>query len=285
MHNQDLSGFFISIPFERFMITFRILLCRFYDVADEDLDDALKGVVVTVDLADNLSVMKTIRGRHCLLHDKRMAVPMDLFLEAVKVSFKFSLFVVGGQAIEQLRGAPMGSHFSPAACHAVVSLYERMYFSHCLLNSVRLPTYGLVVRYVDNRLSLISDRHRNVAAIQAFLHQDVCVPPIVLEYEEGNLFLGFHVDLQQLRIKYVQPVETWKFLHPLSAANSRTLLSSFRSRAHLVARASWPKTQCDDDLIQLVQSYVKQAFDPKMMAPILRRVRHQFDILQHSADE
>ncbi|CAE7351970.1 unnamed protein product [Symbiodinium natans] len=240
------------------MITFRILLCRFYDVADEDLDDALKGVVITVDLADNLSVMKTIRGRHCLLHDKRMAVPMDLFLEAVKVSFKFSLFVVGGQAVKQLRGAPMGSHFSPAACHAVVSLYEHMYFSHCLLNSVRLPTYGLVVRYVDNRLSLIFDRHRNVAA-------DVCVPPIVLEYEEGNLFLGFHVDLQQLRIKYVQPVETWKFLHPLSAANSRTLLSSFRSRAHLVARASWPKTQCDDDLNQLVQSYVKQGFDPKMM--------------------
>ena len=26
----------------------------------------------------------------------------------------------------------------------------------------------------------------------------------VLEYEEGNLFLGFHVDLQQLRAKYVQ---------------------------------------------------------------------------------
>ena len=46
--------------------------------------------------------MKTIRGRHCLLHDKRTAVPMDLFLEAVKVSFKFSLFVVGGQAIQQL---------------------------------------------------------------------------------------------------------------------------------------------------------------------------------------
>ena len=82
MHHQDLSGFFVSMPLERFMITFRILRCRFYDVADEDLDEALKGVVVTVDLVDNLSVMKTIRGRRCLLHDKRTAVPMDLFLEA-----------------------------------------------------------------------------------------------------------------------------------------------------------------------------------------------------------
>ena len=46
MHNQDLSGFFVSIPLERFMTTFRILLRRFYDVADEDLDEAMKGVVV-----------------------------------------------------------------------------------------------------------------------------------------------------------------------------------------------------------------------------------------------
>ena len=100
MHNQDLSGFFVSI--------------LFYDVADEDLDEALKGVVVTVDLVDNLSVMKTICGRHCLLHDKRTA----LFLEAVKVLFKFSLFVVGGQA----------------ACHAAVSWCEHLFFSQCLLN-------------------------------------------------------------------------------------------------------------------------------------------------------
>ena len=38
----------------------------------------------------------------------------------------------------------MGSHFSPAACHAAVSLYEHLYFSQCLLNSVRLPTACLL---------------------------------------------------------------------------------------------------------------------------------------------
>ena len=92
MHDQDLSGFFVSIPRERFTIPFRILLCRFYDVADEDLDEALKGVVVTVDLVDNLSVMKTIRGRHCLLHDKRTAPRWIYFWKLLKCrsSFRFS---------------------------------------------------------------------------------------------------------------------------------------------------------------------------------------------------
>ena len=225
LHNQDLSGFFVSIPVERFMLTFRILLTKFYGCADEDLDDILQNATITVDLANDLSVMKTIRGRHCLVHDKHVAVPMRLFLEAVRVSFKFTLFAVGGQTIQQLRGAPMGSHFSPAACHAVVSLYEHMYFGHCLLQSARMPSFGLVVRYVDNRLCLLRQSCDKQLVVQAFLHQDVYIPPIVLEYEEGNVFLGFEVDPTARTVSYVQPDASWKFLHRLSAANARTLLS------------------------------------------------------------
>ncbi|OLP85787.1 hypothetical protein AK812_SmicGene33178 [Symbiodinium microadriaticum] len=96
LHNQDLSGFFVSIPVERFMITFRLLLAKFYGCADEDLENTLHHATITVDLANDLSVMKTIRGRHCLIHDKHVAVPMRLFLDAVRVSFKFTLFTVGG---------------------------------------------------------------------------------------------------------------------------------------------------------------------------------------------
>ena len=60
------------------MLTFRILRAKFYDCADEDLEDTLQGATVTVDLANDLSVMKTIRGRRCLIHDKHVAVPMSL---------------------------------------------------------------------------------------------------------------------------------------------------------------------------------------------------------------
>ena len=157
------------------MITFRLLLAKFYGCADEDLENTLHHATITVDLANDLSVMKTIRGRHCLVHDKHVAVPMHLFLEAVRVSFKFTLFTVGGQTIQQLRGAPMGSHFSPAACHAVVSLYEHMYSGHCLLQSARMPTFGLVVRYVDNRLALLHQNCDKQSVVRAFLHPDIYI--------------------------------------------------------------------------------------------------------------
>ena len=234
------------------------------------------------DLANDLSVMKTIRGRHCLVHDKHVAVPMCLFLEAARVSLKFTLFTVGGQTIQQLRGAPMGSHFSPAACHAVVSLYEHMYFGHCLLQSARIPTFGLVVRYVDNRLGLLHQSCDKQLVVQAFLHQDMYIPPIVLEYEDCNVFLGFEVDPIARTVSYVQPDASWRFLHRLSAANTRTLLSSFRSRAHLITRASWPKEQRDRDLHLLQQAYMDQAYDERLLSPILRHIRFQADF-RHSS--
>ena len=277
LHNQDLSGFFVSIPVERFMITFRLLLTKFYGCADEDLENTLNNATITVDLTNDLSVMKTIRGRHCLIHDKHIAVPMRLFLEAVRVSFKFTLFTVGGQTIQQLRGAPMGSHFSPAACHAVVSLYEHMYFGHCLLQSARMPTFGLVVRYVDNRLALLHHSCDKQSVIRAFLHPDVYIPPIVLEYEDGNIFLGFDIDPVTRTVSYVQPDASWKFLHKKSAANTRTLLSSFRSRAHLITRASWPQEQRDRDLRLLQQAYVNQDYDEHLLSPILKHIRFQAD--------
>ena len=222
--------------------------------------------------------MKTIRGRHCLVHDKHVAVPMRLFLEAVRVSFKFTLFTVGGQTIQQLRGAPMGSHFSPAACHAVVSLYEHMYLGHCLLQSARMPTFGLVVRYVDNRLGLLHHSCDKQTVVRAFLHPDVYIPPIVLEYEEGNIFLGFEVDPVARTVTYVQPDASWKFLHKRSAANTRTLLSSFRSRAHLITRASWPHEQRNRDLHLLQQAYMNQDYDEHLLSPILRHIQFQADL-------
>ena len=259
------------------MITFRLLLTKFYGCADEDLESTLNHATITVDLTNDLSVMKTIRGRHCLIHDKHIAVPMRLFLEAVRVSFKFTLFTVGGQTIQQLRGAPMGSHFSPAACHAVVSLYEHMYFGHCLLQSVRMPNFGLVVRYVDNRLALLHPSCDKQSVIRAFLHPDVYIPPIVLEYEDGNIFLGFDIDPVTRTISYVQPDASWKFLHKKSAASTRTLLSSFRSRAHLITRASWPQEQRDRDLRLLQQAYVNQDYDEHLLSPILKHIRFQAD--------
>ena len=133
----------------------------------------------------------------------------------------------------------------------------------------------MVVRYVDNRLGLLHRSHDNQLIVQAFLHQDVYIPTIVLVYEDGNVFLGFEVDPTVRTVSYVQPDASWKFLHRLSAANTRTLLSSFRSRAHLITRASWPKEQRDRDLQLLKKAYLDQDYDERLLSPILKHIRLQ----------
>ena len=140
-----------------------------------------------------------------------------------------------------------------------------------------MSTFGLVVRYVDNRLALLHQSCDRQSVVRAFLHPDVYIPPIILEYEEGNIFLGFDIDPVARTVSYVQPDVSWKFLHQRSAANTRTLLSSFRSRAHLITRASWPHEQRNRDLRLLQQAYVNQEYDAQLLSPILRHIQFQAD--------
>ena len=141
-----------------------------------------------------------------------------------------------------------------------------------------MPSFGLVVRYVDNRLGLLHQSCDKQSVVRAFLHPDVYIPPIVLEYEECNIFLGFEVDPVARIVSNVQPDASWKFLHKRSAANTRTLLSSFRSRAHLITRASWPHEQRTRDLHLLQQAYMNQDYDEHLLSPILRHIQFQADL-------
>ena len=71
-------------------------------------------------------------------------------MDAINLSFKFSLFQVGNQVVEQIRGAPMGSPLSPSLCHAVLSLFEDCYFRRLLHNAVFREEDFVALRYVDN---------------------------------------------------------------------------------------------------------------------------------------
>ena len=229
LHNQDWAGFWVSIPLHRFLQDVKLLLCKAYDLRECDLHDGLHGVYVTVDMTNATAPMRLFRGRYCSPATKVYSIRMDLFMMAVELSFKFSLFTVGRQVVQQSRGAPMGSPFSPSVCHAVISLFEHQYFSRILLSPIISSSQCWVGRYVDNRLTLLSPMLEKLPMFAAFLHEEVYVPPILLEYEDGDVFLGFHVDLSRMEVRFVQPRVSWQFLHHKSARGERTLLSSLRS--------------------------------------------------------
>ena len=272
LHNQDLAGFFVSIPLNRFLEAVRLLLCKAYDLSDRDLHDGLRGVFMTVDRTNSTAPMRLFRRRCCSPAPKLYSMRMDLFLTAVELSFKFSLFSLGNQVVQQSRGPAMGSPFSPSVFHAVISLFEHQYFSRTLLSPISSSSRAWVGRYVDNRLTLLSPVLAKLPIFAAFLHEEEYGPPAPLEYEDGAIFLGFHVDLPRMEVRFVQPQAPWQFLHHKSACGERTLLSSLRSRAHMIIRSPWPASRREKDLTLLYSCYVKQGFSSLKVEKLLRKI-------------
>ena len=188
LHNQDLAGFFVSIPLHRFLQAVKLLLCEANDLQEFDLRDGLNGVYVTVDMTNATAPMRLFRGRYCSPAPKVYSIRMDLFMMAVELSFTFSLLAVGRQAVQQSRGAPMGSPFSPSVCHAVMLLFEHQYFSQSLLSPITPSSQCWVGRYVDNRLTLLSPMLEKLPMFAAFLHEEVYGPPVLLEYDSVTSF-------------------------------------------------------------------------------------------------
>ena len=276
--NQDLAGFFISIPQERFGVALRFMLCRLYNVAFfSDLPAVLVDKRVTVRLDKDEKIRKVFKGKLCRAGGKDVCIPMALFLPAVDCSFKFNMFRVGRHVFEQRLGSPMGSPISPALCHAVVTDFEHRVFSHILRNNAGLATFPtgslFVARYVDNRIAMMTRFVANLSVLSAFLAPDVYLPPICLEDEEGSIFLGFDIQIQCAAVKFVHPTERWQLLHKSSAASERTLLSGLRSRSVNVARCCWPKHQANEDLETLCQWYLVHGFSRSEVASATRLAR------------
>ena len=81
----------------------------------------------------------------------------------------------------------MGSPFSLSICH--------QYFSRTLFAPIESSNVAWVGRYVDNRLTLLSPLLEKMPPVAAFLHLEAYGPPVLLECEDGDVFLGFHVDV------------------------------------------------------------------------------------------
>ena len=140
-----------------------------------------------------------------------------------------------------------------------------------LLSPILTSSQCWAGRYVDSRLTLLSPMLAKLPVFAAFLHE-VYGPPVLLEYEDGDVFLGFHVDPARMEILFVQPQASWQFLHQNSACSHGTLRSSLRSRAHMILRSSWPAMRRDADLRLLHGCYVRQGFPSLKVEKLLRRI-------------
>ena len=161
-----------------------------------------------------------------------------------------SYFTVGDTLIEQFRGSPMGSLCRPALCNLVVAVEEQCWrhtYNHLFSNhkyshhrTHREHALYFATRYVDNRVLLLPKHLLALPPFQQLADALFYKPPVQLETEPANIFLGFAIDPQRRSLTPQCNVHRADILHPWSVATKQTLRSSYQARIRLIQRVTAP---------------------------------------------
>ena len=179
--SQDLSGFFTSIPTERFHQALQVLLHRYDQVVG--LRNTSHWSVYELK-SDHRRRMFKGKWR------RQTKVPRTFREEDLQCLLDFvidnSRFEINGYLFRQERGVVMGSPAAPPLCNLVATVED--FFWHQTMNSLRFqtPDFGVIwhERYVDNRFILLRDAAPSTAVLRNFL----------LETQNDTKVLGYMCD-------------------------------------------------------------------------------------------
>ncbi len=119
LQQQDLSGFFNSVPHSRMIEAVTYAVNRYI---------AHKGVAPNSKLSTSLALedrtQRIFRGRFRQAGKKYLAIQLDHIPKITDFLLRHSYFTVGGLVFRQIQGASMGSHFAPALCGLVAAFQE-----------------------------------------------------------------------------------------------------------------------------------------------------------------
>jgi len=273
VHNQDLAGFFTSIPAQRIMHSVRTLL-DFYKQQHPHVDH---NTMFTVNLRQTDNTLRMFRGRPRKAANSHHQIRFGDIYDICQLSLQASIFTHMNHTFQQVRGSAIGNQISPVLANITVSHVEHQWRTQpqiqLLLQQFSDRIY--ITRYVDNRLVLIDKSQQHHAGIRHFLADTFYEPPVLLEQEPDLSFLGCTIDPDRQTLSYIQPTNTWQFQPFASAASKQHKLSAAFSRICLAARHSYPRKQAKDDVESLIRRYVSLGYPEKVLrAKASQMLRH-----------
>jgi hypothetical protein len=202
-HNDDLVGFFNSIPQGRLLAMVEAMLCEFQSKHPApcvmvDVHGSIKTSAVHLGFSKQSS------------HANFKRLWLEHLVPLVQLSFECGRFTAVGNTYRQIRGTCMGNQISPILSKIAVAAVEVAWSRACFSQFVGHRIFHCW-RYVDNRVLLMSQSSKAHSAVQSFLHSDFYGPPVQLELVEDNRFLGFDVVPESRQIKYILPKNDGKF--------------------------------------------------------------------------
>lgn len=196
LYNQDLVGFFTSLPIPRITSTVAALLQEYCDAHSLVLNHA----EMTIDVKSPSKHFRLFRGFVKSLQTLgKRALALKHVSNIVDLSFQLNAFTTLNQCWLQHRGTAIGSHISPALCCVALAYHEiqwqrsfqRWHISQTCLHSIR---------YVDKDL---------------FSWKLLLLPPILLEL----CYIQTSMD-RQLSWKMSQVACSWALTFALQNAPS-----------------------------------------------------------------
>jgi hypothetical protein len=199
--NDDLSGFYTSVPQERITSSVGELI-RLYFVKHpcKTPQDA------TIDVATIVAF--TLRSTY------------------------FSVF---DQVFHQVQGSCIGSPISPTLCNITVAITEHHWLR---TGKILIANTSYINRYVDNRAIICPSWLLHHHELRTFTQLDFYVPPIQLEPCANAIYLGQAIDLHRQTISYVMPSQQWQIRSAMSAGSTALNAMGFQSRLHIIYRDS-----------------------------------------------
>ena len=274
-HNDDLVGFFNSIPQDRLLQMVKRL------VDEYTAQSHSKTVMVDITSSVKKSAMHSGFSKHSLAANNKTFGIADL-VSIVQLSFDCGTFTAVGGIYKQIRGTCMGNQISPILSEIAVSAIEISWL-RSFRNMLATNHVFNCWRYVDNRVILMSDNAKKTPAVQTLLRDDFYIPPVELEIVNDNYFLGFDVLPNQRRITYIQPQYKWQIRHPHGACSLKLLYSGLRSRLALIFKYSFPCTEIEPQTWRLCGFFIDNGYEQSQVCKTLeqvkikmrRQIRHQ----------
>ena len=240
VHNQDLVGFFISIPVQRILDSVAEMIQLYCEQQKVHLESPRFSVLLQKkEVQLRIWRGKPRQGSRCAYY-----IFLKDVLPICQLSWECSIFSELGKTLREQRGTTIGNQISPMLAKLTVSLLEQQFFDKYSEQFARMRSQFFCVRYVDNRLLILDSRWAHLSCVQKLCSDMFYGSPVELQIVKSEdaeqEFLGFDARMSQARIAILIRQELWKIRHSRSAGHTSQKLAAYRSKRYNIARHIWP---------------------------------------------
>ena len=273
--NDDLVGFFTSVPHDRIIQSMQHAVLRYAE--KEHLQGTSGHITVRMDEKNNEG--RTFNGKFRKPIQHEYSLQLNHLQQLCEFAISSSHFQWCDTLYKQVQGAPIGGPASPAISHMVVSFEEQMWYetfqNH--ISSTRMLQRCFIHRYVDNRLIIFPKCFSKDPVLQILLKKSFYKKPIELEDVGDNHFLGFDVNVANRTVMYNSPTADWQYRHWQSAGSPELKLSSLSSRMYLLCRGTWPPEYRKQAAKQLAEQYSRRGFNNEAVQSTVNKILAKFN--------